>query len=163
MIKKIIFIVLFLGIVGICFAENYKTLINNGRLALNSISNLNSNTTDKSFLDTAIKDFQDAISLHPNRVDGYYYLGIAYSKKGWFKEARKSLKKAIKLNYNSPECHYAYACALLDSSYTESAIKEFHKAYRLAPNSYIGEKSLRKYKQLLQNSKNKGFLKLNPH
>lgn len=163
MIKKIIFIVLFLGIVRICFAENYNTLINKGKLALNSVSNLNSDTTNNNFLDTAIKDFSTAINLHPSRVYGYYYLGIAYSKKGLFKKAIQNFEEAIQIKSNNPECHYAYACALQDSLYTESAIKEFHKTYKLAPNSYIGEEALKKYSEFFQNSENEDFLRINPH
>lgn len=73
-------------------------------------------------LDSAIRDFNKAITLDPDSDAGYYYnLGNAYSVKGYFDKSISNYNKAIQMKP-------AYAAAYVNRGVTYSAKGELDKA-----------------------------------
>jgi len=59
-------------------------------------------------LDGAIEDFEFACKKEPF-PDAYYYLGVAYQKKGQKAKAKEAFKKALELKPDYPEAAKALA------------------------------------------------------
>ena len=59
--------------------------------------------------DLAVKHYSRAVSLHPNYLDAYNDLGVAYFKKANFTAAGKFFEKALSLNHldKNAVCNYA--------------------------------------------------------
>jgi len=51
-------------------------------------------------IDTAIRDFRQAIALNPNSADAWLWLGIALRKENQPAEGRKAIEKSLQLNPN---------------------------------------------------------------
>lgn len=94
-------------------------------------------------VNSAIPEYQKAISLNPNNIDAHNNLGVAYNDLGRFSEAIDEFQTSLKINSNYPEAQqnlgYAQAHTSLGITYfkqgnTEKALDEYRKALNIDPN-----------------------------
>ena len=102
----------------------------------------------------ARKDFQAAIAINPNALDGSAYtsLGTLYYKVPGFpigfgsnKKAEQHLKKALEINPNGIDSNYFYGEFLIDRKRYDEAIVVLNKAKAAKdrPNRPLADKGRR--------------------
>jgi len=79
----------------------------------------------------AIKYFQKAISLDPQRSDAYFEQGISYGQLENFFKAIALINKAIEMNPHNGLYYYGRARVYLLADDKEKAIEDFKKAAEL--------------------------------
>ena len=79
----------------------------------------------------AIKYFQKAISLDPQRSDAYFEQGISYGQLENFIKAITLINKAIEMNPHNGLYYYGRARVYLLADKKEKAIEDFQKAAEL--------------------------------
>jgi len=79
----------------------------------------------------AIKYFQKAISLDPQRSDAYFEQGISYGQLENFIKAITLIDKAIEMNPHNGLYYYGRARVYLLADKKEKAIEDFQKAAEL--------------------------------
>jgi tetratricopeptide (TPR) repeat protein len=81
--------------------------------------------------EAAVKYFQRAIALDPNRSGAYFAQGVSYGQLGQYKRALALIDKAIQLKPNYGLYYYGRGRVHLLAGDKESAIKDFKKAATL--------------------------------
>ena len=79
----------------------------------------------------AIKDYNQAIQLNPNKAEAYNYRGIVYGKNGNLNLAIKDFNKAIQLNPHYTEAYYNRGFAYGEKGEVDLAISGYNKAIQL--------------------------------
>jgi tetratricopeptide (TPR) repeat protein len=79
----------------------------------------------------AIKYFQKAIVLDPQRSDAYFEQGISYGQLENFSEAIALIDKAIEMEPHNGLYYYGRARVYLLADDTEKALEDFKKAAKL--------------------------------
>ena len=86
----------------------------------------------------AIKGYQSALRLAPNRDDLYNKLGNIFIEEGETDQALKSYQSALLIEPKSTAYLYSLGQAYLAKGSLEDAKSQFEKIIRLAPNEYGG-------------------------
>ena len=81
--------------------------------------------------EAAIKYYQKAITLDPNRSGAYFGQGVAFGQMGDFKQALSLISKAIALKPNDGLYYYGRGRVYLMAADKENAMKDFKKAAEL--------------------------------
>ena len=84
--------------------------------------------------DTAILEFNDAISLNPNFADAYAYRARAYNSKQDYDQGLADANQAIRLDPNSSLGYYARGIAYYEKNDFDRAIADYTQAIRINPN-----------------------------
>lgn len=85
--------------------------------------------------DGAIVDFKDLTKLYPEIPEGYYNLGLAYSKKNMLKEAVKSWEQTVELDKSNADAYYNLGIANKMLKNKKQSLDAFTKYLMLRPNS----------------------------
>ncbi len=85
--------------------------------------------------DGAIVDFKDLTKLYPEIPEGYYNLGLTYSRKNMLKEAVKSWEKTTELDKNNADAYYNMGIAHKMLKNKKQSLDAFTKYLMLKPNS----------------------------
>jgi tetratricopeptide (TPR) repeat protein len=85
--------------------------------------------------DGALIDFKDLTKLYPEISEGYYNLGLAYSKKNMLKEATKSWEQTVQMDKNNADAYYNLAIAYRIMKDNKQTLDAFTKYLMLRPNS----------------------------
>lgn len=83
------------------------------------------------YFDSAISEFQAAVSLNPNYTEAYYYLGQAYEKKNMVDRAESAYRDAIRTNARYLEAHEALGMLLYRLNRFPEAKSELEMAVSL--------------------------------
>jgi tetratricopeptide (TPR) repeat protein len=86
----------------------------------------------------AIKAYQSALRLSPNRDDLYNKMGNIFIEEGETDQAIKSYQSALRIEPKSTAYLYSLGQAYLAKGSLEDAKSQFEKILRLAPNEYGG-------------------------
>jgi len=82
-------------------------------------------------LNRAIKAFQSAIRIHPQRVETYTELGVAYDSAGNFLEAIKTYMRVLRLTPDSIETRNDLGMAYFNIGGYAEAAKAFNQALQI--------------------------------
>ena len=82
----------------------------------------------------AIRQYQEAIRLKPDRPMPHYNLGVAFAKAGQTDEAIRQYREAIRLKPDHANAHNSLGHALFRKGQTEEAIRQYQEALRLQPD-----------------------------
>ena len=69
---------------------------------------------------------EQALQVHPDKVQDHYEVAIAYGKQGKHREAIKAFKEAILKNPDHAEAHYNLAITYLILKDRSSALREYN-------------------------------------
>src|SRR5262249_32015992 len=115
--------------VAICQAQSTPTLLFDRRLRTGQYF------LEKKQYGRAVSEFESAVSLAPDRAEGYYNLGSALRLWGELDGAQRGLRKAIGLRPQFPEAHCALGWALGDQVGAErEGLAEFEEAVSQQPS-----------------------------
>lgn len=84
-------------------------------------------------LDTAIKEFSQAVKESPAYVDAYHSLGEAYFEKGMYDAAIASYNKLIKLEPNRIDTLYHIGNAYFQKGQFDQAVIHYQRVIKLEP------------------------------
>jgi tetratricopeptide (TPR) repeat protein len=104
--------------------------------------NLGVALADKGDLDTAIREYEEALAINPNYFWAYNNLGGALSKKGDLDAAIKAYQEAITLNASYFQAHYNLGNALAKKGDLDAAIKAYQEAITLNPDYFEAHDNL---------------------
>ncbi|MCX6916351.1 MAG: tetratricopeptide repeat protein [Verrucomicrobia bacterium] len=90
----------------------------------------------------AIRQYQEAIRLKPDRPMPHYNLGVAFAKAGQTDEAIRQYREAIRLKPDHANAHNSLGHALFRKGQTEEAIRQYQEALRLQPDHTIAHYDL---------------------
>jgi tetratricopeptide (TPR) repeat protein len=91
----------------------------------------------------AIKQFQKALKLNPEKAEIHYNLGLTYQAKGLFDKAIEEYRKALELNPEDAEAHNNLGIIYYNQGSYQKAIEEFNHALSINPDFKIARKNLR--------------------
>jgi TonB family protein len=83
----------------------------------------------------AIKVLKEALKMHPDDADAWYYLGLALNSQGLIAEARTRFVRLIELRPDSFDAHAKLAYALILANKPESAVAMGQRAIELGDQS----------------------------
>ncbi len=109
-----------------------KVQLNAGIACLN-ISQEKSGKEKKEWLDKSMTFFQKGIDIYPSKLDGYINMGVAYSWKNDFENARLWWEKARQINPVSPDLERPFK-ALANYYFREGMQYGTEKKYELSIN-----------------------------
>lgn len=81
----------------------------------------------------AVIEFQSALRLDPNSVEGHFQLGNAYFQQGKLEEAAKEFQRAVELAPENIDARSNLGAAYYELGQFEKAAAEFKKAIALKP------------------------------
>ena len=93
--------------------------------------------------DKALKIFEKALKLNPERAEIYYHRGLVYQAKGLWKEAAREYKKTLELNPEDVEAHNNLGVVYYNQGRLEKAKEQFEIALSINPDFEIARKNLR--------------------
>jgi tetratricopeptide (TPR) repeat protein len=93
-------------------------------------------------IDSAIKDFQIAISLKPDYAEAHYNLGVVFQKNKQSDDAYLSYEKAIQLNHAYPQAHNNLGMLKLKKRDLDGAVKSFEWAVAYDPDYVEAQNNL---------------------
>lgn len=96
----------------------------------------------KGWLNSAISEYYQSISLDPNFTDAYKNLAVAYCKQEKFPQALKQLKKAITLEPENADCYTQCGSIYNQMGHHTQAIAQYRKALRINPNLAVAHHGL---------------------
>jgi tetratricopeptide (TPR) repeat protein len=82
----------------------------------------------------ALRQFQEAIRLRPDRAEAHNDLGAALGKKGQIGEAIHQFQETIRLDPGYADAHDNLGAALVGKGQIDEAIRQFQEAIRLKPD-----------------------------
>ena len=85
-------------------------------------------------IDSAIKDFNKAISLKPEYSEAHFNLGVIFQKNSHDNDAYNCYKKAISINHAYPQAHNNIGMINLKRRKLDLAVKSFEWAIAYSPN-----------------------------
>jgi len=91
----------------------------------------------------AIKQFQEALKLNPEKAEIHYNLGLTYQAKGLWDEAIEEYRKALELNPEDAEAHNNLGIVYYNQGNCQKAIEEFKFALSINPDFEIARKNLK--------------------
>lgn len=84
--------------------------------------------------DVAIYNYEKAIKIKPDLVEGYYNMGTAQQDSGNLEAALVSFQKTLEVNPKVVEAHYSMGLILQSKGKLDSAIYSFREAVKINPN-----------------------------
>jgi tetratricopeptide (TPR) repeat protein len=90
-------------------------------------------------IDDALKKFEEAVALDPNRATTWSRLGVLYGIKGEKQKAAAALEKAITLNPKDYNAHEALGDTALEAGNLDEAVRRFLLASDAAPEKARAE------------------------
>jgi tetratricopeptide (TPR) repeat protein len=84
--------------------------------------------------DEAIKEYREALRLHPDNVLVLSNLGVALAKQGHLDEAIEQFREVLRTAPNNADAHYNVGIALAQQGHPEQALQEYNEVLRLNPN-----------------------------
>jgi predicted O-linked N-acetylglucosamine transferase (SPINDLY family) len=85
-------------------------------------------------LDKAIICWETAVDWHPEYVEAYYNLGIAYNQLQNYERSAQAFEKAIKLRPDYPEALYNLGLTLVRLNRLNEALQSYQKALEITPD-----------------------------
>ena len=85
-------------------------------------------------IDSAIENFEQAISLKPDYAEAYYNLGVAYQKNGQINNSLNSYEKAVELKHAYPQAHNNIGLLNMHFGNLDSAVTSLEWALAYSPN-----------------------------
>lgn len=92
--------------------------------------------------------YKKAISLCPDLVEAYYYLGAVYIHQKNAQQAIKLHQKIIRMQPQEPEAHFRLGLSYILERQFEQAAREFQKTLQLDPNHKQAKEYLARLKKL---------------
>ena len=89
---------------------------------------------EKGEYDSAIENFQIAVSISPEHAEAHYNLGVVYYKKELFELSEQHFKKAAELNPEDSESYYNLGLTYYENNNLDLAIKTLKEAANLKPD-----------------------------
>jgi len=86
------------------------------------------------YLDAAVKQFREAIRIHPHIAGWHYDLGEAYRTQGKLDEAVAEHKEALRLNPNSAGSHFKLGAIYSAQRKLDETVREYGEALKINPN-----------------------------
>lgn len=107
---------------------------------------------DKEMYDEAVREFNEALTLHPRSPGAYHNLGIAYARKGEYENAIRVIKEAVAQRPGSALFRSNLALIYCELGRLDEAIEEYQNALGIDPNYVpahisLGSAYLRKGRQ----------------
>ena len=88
----------------------------------------------KGELDTAIRDYNQALKIKPDYAEALNSRGIAFADKGELDRAIRDFDQAININPDFAEVFYNRGIAFADKGELDRAIRDFDQAIKLKPD-----------------------------
>ncbi|MBE9006071.1 tetratricopeptide repeat protein [Fortiea sp. LEGE XX443] len=89
----------------------------------------------------AIKNYSQALKIHPNDVDIHYKRGLSYYQLGDYEEAIADYSQAIQINLNDAKVYIKRGLACYQLGNYAAAIDDYTQAIRLNPNVAVAYKN----------------------
>lgn len=90
-------------------------------------------------IDDALKKFEEAVALDPNRGTSWSRLGVLYGIKGEKQKAKEALEKALAFNPKDYNAHEALGDEALEAGNLDEAVRRFLLASDAAPDKARAE------------------------
>jgi tetratricopeptide (TPR) repeat protein len=123
---------------------------------------------DKSQINDAISEYQEAVRLAPGYAEARLHLGVALSEKGQLDEAISQFQEVIRLEPDDLDARYDLGLALYNKGQMDEAIHQYQEVIRLKPddiealnNLGIAFAAKRRFDEAIQNYRR--AIEINPN